>query len=82
MQSNQKMRFEMFIHNDEATCFHVVVQVTQKVTGVGHHNFRDMALIKRQQVAQKKMSGKLMDENKQGNRRKSFLFIARCCVFF
>jgi hypothetical protein len=31
MQNNQKMKFEAFIHNDDMTCFHVVVQGTQKV---------------------------------------------------
>jgi hypothetical protein len=39
---------------------------TQKVIVVDHHNFKDEALIKRQQLAQKmnEMGGKLKDENK------------------
>lgn len=55
-----------------------------KMVVVGHHNFKDRVVIKRQLATQKidKMGGKLMDENKQGNHRKSFLFVARGCVFF
>jgi hypothetical protein len=83
MQNNQNMRSKAFIHNDEATCFHVVVQVTQKMIVVGHHNFKDRALIKRRWVTQKtsKMGGKLMDKNKQGNCRKSFLFTVGGRIF-
>jgi len=67
MQNNQKMKFEVFIHNDEVSCFHVVVQGTQTVVVMGRHNFKDELLIKRWQVG-KKMNGtcrKLKDENKQ-----------------
>jgi hypothetical protein len=35
MQSSQKRRFEAFIHNDEVTCFHVVLQGTQKMIVIG-----------------------------------------------
>ncbi len=41
------MRSKAFIHNDDMMCFHVVVQGTQKVVVMGHHNFKDEALIKR-----------------------------------
>jgi len=37
-----------FIHNDEVTCFHMVVQGTQKVIVMDHQNFKDEVLIKRQ----------------------------------
>jgi hypothetical protein len=47
MQSNQKMRYEAFIHNDEVTCFHVAIRGTQKMVVMGHNNFKDEALIKR-----------------------------------
>jgi hypothetical protein len=48
------MRFEAFIHNDEVTCFHVVVQGTQKMTVMDYHNFKDEMLITRQHATQKK----------------------------
>jgi hypothetical protein len=41
------MIFEAFIHNDEVTCLHVVVQGTQKMIVMDHHNFKDDVLIKR-----------------------------------
>jgi hypothetical protein len=40
------MRSEVFIHNNDMTCFHVVVQGTQKVVVMGCHNFQDESLIK------------------------------------
>jgi len=46
MWSNQKMKFVMFIHNDDAKCFHVAVQGTHKLIMMGHINFKDHALIK------------------------------------
>jgi hypothetical protein len=70
------MIVEAFIHNDEVTCFHVAIQGTQKVIMMGHHNFKDSELSKRRWATQKinKIGKKLMDENKQGNYRKLFLF--------
>jgi hypothetical protein len=47
MQSNQKRRFEVFIHNDEVTCFHMALQGTQKMIVMGHCNFKDEVLIER-----------------------------------
>ncbi len=47
MQNSRQMKFEVFIHNDDVTCFHVVMQGTQKVVVMGRHNFKDEALIKR-----------------------------------
>jgi hypothetical protein len=47
MHNSQKMRFGAFVHNDEVTCFHVVVQGTQQMVVMGLHNFKDDALIKR-----------------------------------
>ncbi len=37
----------MFIHNDDAKCFHVVVQGTRKLIMMGRINFKDHTLIKR-----------------------------------
>jgi len=45
----------MFIHNDEMTCFHMAIQGTQKVIVMDSHNFKDEALIKKQQATQEKM---------------------------
>jgi len=50
MWSNWKMKFVVFIHNDDTKCFHVVVQGTHKLMVMGHINFEDHALIKRQWV--------------------------------
>ncbi len=63
------MRSQVFIHNDEVTCFHVVVQGTQKMVVMGHHNFKDEALIKRWWAGQKMngISKKVKDENKWSN---------------
>ncbi len=36
-----------FIHNNDAKCFHVVVQGTHKLVMMGHIDFEDHALIKR-----------------------------------
>jgi hypothetical protein len=41
------MKFVMFIHNDDAKCFHVVVQGTRKLIMMGRINFKDHTLIKR-----------------------------------
>ncbi len=39
--TNQKMIYEMFIHNDDVMCFHVVVQRTQKMVVTGSINIED-----------------------------------------
>ncbi len=51
---------------------------------MGHHNFKDEALIKRWRARQKMngMSGKFKDENKQNNCQKLFSFATRSYVFF
>jgi hypothetical protein len=41
------MKFAMFTHNDDAKCFHVVIQETHKLVVMGRINFEDYALIKR-----------------------------------
>jgi hypothetical protein len=41
------MKSKAFIHNDDVTWFHVVVQGTQKVVVMGRHNFEDEVLVKR-----------------------------------
>jgi hypothetical protein len=70
MWSNWKMKFVTFIHNDDAMCFHVVVQGTHKLVVMGHINFEDHALIKRQQANEKmNVTGRMFkDEKKRGNR--------------
>jgi hypothetical protein len=47
MWSNQKMKSMMFTHNDDANCFHVVIQRTHKLIVMGHINFEDHVLIKK-----------------------------------
>jgi hypothetical protein len=44
------MKFAMFTHNDDAKCFHMVVQRTHKLVMMDRINFEDHALIKRWQV--------------------------------
>jgi hypothetical protein len=63
------MKFVTFIHNDDAMCFHVVVQGTHKLVVMGHINFKDHALIKGRQANEKRnVIGKMFkDEKKQGN---------------
>jgi hypothetical protein len=39
------MKYKVFIHNDDAMCFHVATQGTQNMV-IGRHNFKDEALIK------------------------------------
>jgi hypothetical protein len=41
MQKSQKMRSEVFIHNDDVMCFHMALQGAQKVVVIGCHNFKD-----------------------------------------
>ncbi len=41
------MKSKTFIHNDDAKCFHMVVQRTHKLVMMGHINFKDHASIKR-----------------------------------
>ncbi len=66
MWSIQKMKFVAFIHNDDAKCFHVVVQRTRKLVVMGHINFEDHALIKRRHASKKMnaMGKKFKDEKK------------------
>jgi len=53
MWNNRKMKSLVFIHNDDTKCFHVVVQGTHKLVVMGHINFEDHALIKRQWIGKK-----------------------------
>jgi hypothetical protein len=59
MWNNWKMKSTMFIHNDDVKRLHVVVQGTHKLVEMGHINFEDHVLTKRQHVG-KKMN--VMDE--------------------
>jgi hypothetical protein len=58
------MKFALFIHNDDVKCFHMVVQGTHKLVMMGHVNFKDHALIKRQRANEKMnlTGGMLKDE--------------------
>jgi hypothetical protein len=47
------MKFVAFIHNDDVKCFHVAIQGTHKPIVMGHINFENHVLIKRQWVGQK-----------------------------
>jgi hypothetical protein len=53
MWSNQKMKFAVFIHNDDLKCFHVVVQGKHKIVMMGRINFEHHALITRRWVGKK-----------------------------
>jgi hypothetical protein len=46
MRNNWKMKFVVFIHNDDVKCFHMDVQGTHKIVVMGHINFEDHVLIK------------------------------------
>jgi hypothetical protein len=66
------MKFIMFIHNDDAKCFHVEVQGTHQLVVMGRINFEDHALIKRWQAYEKMnvMGRMFKDEKKRGNHQK------------
>jgi hypothetical protein len=53
MWTNRKMKSKVFIHNDDAKCFHMVIQGTQKMVVMGRINFKDQALIKRLRKVEK-----------------------------
>ncbi len=84
MWSNQKMKSMTFIHNNDVKCFHMALQGTHKFVVMGRINFEDRVLIKRWQVDEKMnvMGMMFKDEQKWGNRRKQFAFVARNYVHF
>jgi hypothetical protein len=47
MWTNWKLKSKAFIHNDDAKCFHVAVQGTQKMVVMGCINFEDHVLIEK-----------------------------------
>jgi hypothetical protein len=47
------MKFAAFIHNDDKKCFHVALQGIHKLIMMGHINFKDHMLIKRQWAGKK-----------------------------
>jgi hypothetical protein len=60
------MKFATFIHNDDVKCFHTVVQGTHKLVMMGHINFEDHALIKRQWAYEKmNMTGGMFKDMKK-----------------
>jgi hypothetical protein len=58
------MKSAMFIHDDDAKCFHVAIQRTHKLVVMGCINFEDHALIKRRWENEKMnvTSGMFKDE--------------------
>jgi urease alpha subunit len=84
MWSKQKMKYVAFIHNDDVECFHVIIQGTHKLVVMGRINFEHHVLIKRWQVGEKMnvMGGTFKEEKKQGNHRKQFAYVAKCCACF
>jgi hypothetical protein len=78
------MKFVTFIHNDDVKCFHVVVQGTHKLVVMGHINFEDHALIKRQRVDEKKNVMNIMckDVKNWGNVKNDLcLLLEIVCIF-
>ncbi len=66
MWNNQKMKSVMFSHNDDAKCFHATVQGTHKLVMMGHINFEDQVLIKRQWANEKmNVTGKMFKDEKK-----------------
>jgi hypothetical protein len=65
MQNNQKMKFGVFIHNDDTKCFHMVVQRTHKLVVMGHINFKDHVLIKRWRACEKMNDGRKVQGRKK-----------------
>jgi hypothetical protein len=84
MWSNQKMKFASLTHNDDAKSFHMALQGTNKLVVMGHINFEDHALIKRQRAYEKmNVTSKMFkDLKKQGNCQKRFVFIVGSCAHF
>ncbi len=84
MWNNRKMKFATFIHNDDAKCFHVVVEGTHKLVPMGRINFEDHVLIKRRWADEKMNVTKRMfkDEKKQRNHQKQFPFFVGSYVHF
>jgi hypothetical protein len=83
MWSNWEMKYASFIHNDDVKCFHVDVQGSHKLIVMGNINFKDHVLIKRQQVGKKmNVTGGMFKDEKKGNHRSQFAFVARSCARF
>ncbi len=78
------MKFTMFVHNDDAKCFHVAIQGTHKLVVMGCINFKDHVLIKRWQKGKKMnvMGGKFKVEKKWGTNHKKFTFVVGSCAHF
>jgi hypothetical protein len=61
------MKFVASIHNDDMKCFHVAIQATNKLVVMGHINFEDHALIKKQHASkQMNMTSKMFKDEKNG----------------
>ncbi len=74
MWNNRNLKSVMFIHNDDAKCFHMVVQGTNKLVMTSCINFKDHALIKIQWANEKmNVTGKTFKDKKNGVTVKSNL---------
>ncbi len=61
------MKSTMFIHNDDAKCFHVVVQGSHKLVVMNRINFKDHALFKRRQANEKmNVTSRMFKDEKKG----------------
>jgi hypothetical protein len=83
MWSNWKMKFVVFIHNDDAKWFHMVVQGTHKLVMMDHINFEDHGLAKRQ-WASKKMNvtgRKFKDEKNKVTSKAICICCWKLCAF-
>ncbi len=82
MWTNCKTKFEAFIHNDDVKRFHMVIQGKQKMVVMGHINFKEQALIKKQRASKKMnaIGGKFKDE--KGVIIKSFCLLSKVVNVF
>ncbi len=72
-----------FIHNDDAKCFHVVVQRTYKMVVMGRINFEDLVLIERRHIDEKMnvTSGMFKDEKKWATIESGLHFLEKLSTF-
>jgi hypothetical protein len=60
------MKFATFIHNDDAKCFHTVIQGTRKIVMMDHINIKDHALMK----DNRQMKNECDEQDVQGQEKK------------
>jgi hypothetical protein len=84
MWNNRKMKFVVFIHNDDVKCFHVNVQGTHKLVLIGCINFEDHVLIERWRASKRMnaMGGKFKDKKKRVTIKNNLhLLVEVVCIF-